>query len=269
MRVFGREIPAREIPRKLATLAIVGARRAVLFRRPLRLLLAYARGTGWPTQRIEFRDGRKLHLSGHPDDVTTAIVVFCKREYGDIPQGGIVVDVGANIGIFSLYAAGEGAGAVYAFEPSSAAHERLSKNIEANGLEDTVAIERCAVWGGEETVVRIPLGASPHNRISNSCDLQADTEEVPAASLGKILERHGLDHVELLKMDCEGAEYDILLSAGAETLAKLRDIRVEYHGGRISELDEHLSRHGFRLTKWDPDDETIGRVWFGRDGSVA
>ena len=91
----------------------------------------------------------------------------------------------------------------------------------------------------------------------------------PPLRLGKYSNATVLDHVELLKMDCEGAEYDILLSAGAETLAKLRDIRVEYHGGRISELYEHLSRHGFRLTKWDPDDETIGRVWFGRDGSVA
>jgi hypothetical protein len=74
-------------------------------------------------------------------------------------------------------------------------------------------------------------------------------EEVETLSLDGLFSRFGIDTCTLLKLDCEGAEYDVLLKASAASLAAVRTIAGEYHVGLNShtpeELAEHLRAHGF------------------------
>ena len=53
--------------------------------------------------------------------------------------------------------------------------------------------------------------------------------KVNAVTLADVLTEHALDSVDLLKLDCEGAEYEILMSAPEETLAEVQRIVMEYH----------------------------------------
>jgi hypothetical protein len=70
--------------------------------------------------------------------------------------------------------------------------------------------------------------------------------------------------VDLLKVDCEGAEYEILLGSQPQTLAKVQQLRLEYHYGRVDELTAHLARFGLKTTLLRPDSDLSGNAWFGR-----
>ena len=66
-------------------------------------------------------------------------VVFIRKNYGDIRNETVIVDIGANIGVFSIYAATQAKNAtVYAFEPVPANYELLAENIRTNGLNDRI-----------------------------------------------------------------------------------------------------------------------------------
>ena len=67
---------------------------------PFALFWHYLKATS-PSQ-IRLRTGHRLYCSDHPHDLITFFVIFIKRDYGKISPNSVVVDVGANIGLFSL-----------------------------------------------------------------------------------------------------------------------------------------------------------------------
>jgi hypothetical protein len=69
--------------------------------------------------------------------------------------------------------------------------------------------------------------------------------------------------IDVLKLDCEGAEYDILLAPDAP-LERVREIRMEYHGGRGAELAQSLARRGFSITHFVADGPLNGMLWARR-----
>ena len=70
----------------------------------------------------------------------------------------------------------------------------------------------------------------------------------------------------LLKLDCEGAEYDILFSAAPLELSRVREIRMEYHSGPDAELRTYLESAGFEITFFRPDSASTGSIWARREG---
>jgi FkbM family methyltransferase len=155
--------------------------------------------------------------------------------------GDVVIDIGANQGFFSCYAASKGA-SVYAFEPYPESFERLQRNIERNKFSSAVKLSQVAVssttsktplWfsnylgGGANTIVPAHLESIPED-IENSI-------EVDTVSIDSILsEIPGA--IRLCKVDCEGAEYDILGSLSNPS--KIDSFAIEYHPGayRLREL---------------------------------
>jgi hypothetical protein len=81
----------------------------LIFKRPFFIVYKYIKRNTPITTPLSLRNGLKIILSTHPHDIVTAFVVFVKGDYGKVEQGTTVVDIGANIGIFSLYAASMGA----------------------------------------------------------------------------------------------------------------------------------------------------------------
>lgn len=233
-----------------------------LFKYPLRLIWAYLSVSSLPDRVVELRNGLKLHLSEHPHDIITVFVIFVREDYGDISPGSIVVDVGANIGIFSLYAVNRKAARVYAYEPNTESYQYLLKNIQANYLQESIFSYQAAVTSLDGAFVKFPTKASMYNAIITDDDL-ADYEMVPTVSLPTILDH--LDRVDLLKLDCEGAEYDILLNSRKKAeLSKVTFIRLEYHCGKIHELGVALQSYGFTQHRLQEDAPTAGNIWFQR-----
>jgi FkbM family methyltransferase len=185
-----------------------------------------------------------------------------RRDYGAIDPGCTVVDIGANIGAFAIYAAKEGARRVVAYEPNGASFRCLEQNIAVNALQAVVQARQLAVTDQAGHSVQFPSQASMYGRIGDEDDT-ASFEAVETTSLARIVERDTPGGIDLLKIDCEGAEYDILL--GAESaLAHVREVRMEYHDGRERELEELFRRCGFDITLWRADSASFGQLWVRR-----
>jgi len=189
-------------------------------------------------------------MGSHPHDIVTFFVVFIKRDYGDIGRGWNVVDVGANIGMFSIYAALNGANRVLSFEPNTAAFEILRRNIALNGLEGVVTARNLAIGPLDGEKLRICKNSSPYNKVASpeaGID-SSDMELVDSLSLAGALEAYEIERVDLLKMDCEGHEYQIVPSLPVSVLDRISRIRMECHGSQ-QELMDQFARPVFQVIR--------------------
>jgi FkbM family methyltransferase len=178
------------------------------------------------------------------------MIMFCRNEYGMLKGEGVVVDIGSNIGTFSLKAAECGHKLIVAVEPSAEAFTVLVKNIQDNGLVARVLPLRAAIGSGPSRVVAISKYSSPYNISRHLNVANAEYDLVPTISLEELFNKYELKTIHTLKMDCEGAEYEALFGASQETLNRIERIRMEMHhveGSSLENLIAYLVDHGFRV----------------------
>jgi FkbM family methyltransferase len=231
----------------------------ILFKKPLQFLWAYFFLTPLPDHLVELRNGLKIYLSEHKHDIITIFVIFVREDYGKIPSDSRIIDIGANIGVFSLYAARNGACRIFAYEPNSESFQRLLQNIQANRLENVIAPFQLAVTDRNGENVKFPKKSSAYNSILGADDA-SDFEMIETINLATITEN--IERVDLLKIDCEGSEYDILLKSGKGVFDKMQNIRMEYHYGRENEIESFLRQFGFKKTRHDKNSDTTGNLWY-------
>ncbi len=229
------------------------------FRRPFRILHSYVHRTCPKGMCIETRAGARIFLSGDQDDVVTLLIV--PRDYGPIPQGGIVIDVGAHLGGFTLLAAPL-ASRVFAYEPDPHLYSTLQRNIAENGHESKVTPCQAAVVGesaGEVTFYR-------EGNASGHVDPRPGDDpgiNVKSLTLEEIIVNNGLHHVDLLKLDCEGSEYGIVRHTPKEVWERIQRVRLEYHMG-TENLKQRFRELGYTLTRHRKHTLRSGLLWFDR-----
>jgi FkbM family methyltransferase len=129
--------------------------------------------------------------------------------------GEVFVDVGANVGAYSLRAASQGM-TVHSFEPNPENVKVLRRNCEINGL--SIDLHECALGSSEGTASLAPNGAA--SRISDAGDLRVQV---------RTLDSFHLPRADLLKVDVEGYELEVLQGA-VETLDRCHPaMMVEMH----------------------------------------
>jgi autotransporter strand-loop-strand O-heptosyltransferase len=186
-------------------------------------------------------------LKGRPGDPDyTYGEIFKDRvyEFKDcmVKPGDVVVDLGANIGMFSIYAAKHGAKHVYAFEPVKETYEYLCDNIESQGLTN-VSTYRRAVTGTDEVEVPMHVGMSTVGAHVLNVYQDSDVSEyVPNTSLNYILRT--IPYIDFLKIDIEGSEYQIFDLVDFELLSKkVSKIAIELHGDHwLDNSEEFFNR---------------------------
>lgn len=266
MKIFKREINTSEFITKAFAFGYAAIRIVITFKNPWIILISYVRGASTAAKLLEMRTGTTIHLSDHPHDVITNFVVFGRRDYGKIPRGGTVVDVGANIGTFALYAIQNGANKVYAIEPNSKSFEVLLTNIRENGLTDKIVPIRAAMSNVDGEKVFIPAESSPYNAIESDLQRAGDKlEPVTTLTLHTLAANENLDKIDLLKIDCEGAEFKIIPSIPAALIKKIKCIKVEYLGKDVDVITDYLRSNAFRTTKHEKDFRfNSGMLWAER-----
>lgn len=180
---------------------------------------------------------------GTNDPVIHAAVVE-RNEYrlpARLKRGSVVVDIGAHAGIFSHFALDRGAGTVYAFEPEPANFEQATRNLAAFGAR--VKLARRAVWRSD-----IPAGPlhfwrsdDPANAGGGTVIWETNGPVVESIQFDEVVASIGT-RIDLLKIDCEGAEFPILLTS--KRLAAIDRIVGEYHELR-AEPPQHARVHGY------------------------
>lgn len=177
--------------------------------------------------------------------------IYDDRDYDRLPdfiprEGWIVLDVGANAGIFAVQQANRGA-RVYAFEPNPHSYRRLTKTAAANGLDGQITSVNSAVGAeaGRGALV-VPHGWTSNGMVvSGAGPAEAGAVSVPVDTLDHLVSTLALDHVDLLKIDTEGAELDVL-RGGERALTTVARIVLEYHSwDKLTDVRALLQAHGF------------------------
>lgn len=214
-----------------------------------------------------FRDGLRVKTASY-FDVLTVAVVFMKKDYGQVPEDGVIIDIGANIGAFSLYAAANSRNTIiYSFEPMRANFELLSENINANSLAERVKPFQLGLAAKAGTH-RLYLSGSPFHSLYTENE-GAEFVDIECATLADIFESNGLGTVDMLKLDCEGAEFEILYELPDEYFARIKEIRMEYHNQtdpekNIETLEKRLQEQGFKIDYFRRDSNHSGNIWLSR-----
>lgn len=218
--------------------------------------------SGKTITKIQLRSGSVLTASPetalwpHFSDVWyhCSYTKFCP-----IPPNSLVVDVGANVGVFSLFAA-RSARLVYALEPASSNYSRLVPNTSQ--VENIVPLNyACAARDGRRS---LDVSGSPVTFSLMTSSSATTQESVNVISLATLFERFGIDRCDYLKLDCEGAEFEIILESDLSLLNRLQRIVMEYHdhlSNKYSHVDllERLKMLGFQAFSYNPN-STYGMI---------
>lgn len=169
---------------------------------------------------------------------------------------GTVLDIGANIGLFSLLARHRFPHAViHCYEPD----ERVLPFTRRNLKDHAVELHAEGVASSEGRGAMISLGSSRLSQV-----VKIEEGGVPLVGISAVIDRIG-GQVDLLKLDCEGFEWDILKDQAA--FERVRCIRMEYHltGGRdLGDLKAVANQLNFRISHLSRD-QGFGIAWLERD----
>lgn len=168
--------------------------------------------------------------------------------------GDLFVDVGANIGSYTILASGVCGASTISIEPVQEAFRHLADNVNLNGLGDLVSLNRVAV-GDSPGMVRMTSALDTLNHVVPE-DRGGDAVEVPILTLDGLLDGRA---ATLLKIDVEGYEAHVVRGAG-HTLSVYPPLAVivemNGQGGRYNSgeeaLDADLRGFGFAPCQYDP-----------------
>ncbi|MEX2308348.1 MAG: FkbM family methyltransferase [Pirellulales bacterium] len=210
------------------------------------------------------RCGLKLDYALNSPGLPILEEVFVKRNYADyfpFYQRNNVLDIGGHFGYFSIFAALNSAPGtrVVTVEPAARNLGVLRANIARMGLDQIQPLHGA--------VAETTGTATMHVTRAHNCSLIAEhsrglaagdevtSETVPTFTLADVLAQHNLDSVDVLKLDCEGAEYGIIYESPKEVLQRSGLIMMEFHDlkdARRSGLAmvEQLKLKGFHVIQF-------------------
>ena len=181
--------------------------------------------------------GQVITMHGMEDNGEIPQIFFLESYKFLDPQGEIVFDVGANIADSSIYFAIKGARKVIALEPSPYAYDYAHENVISSHLEEKIVLLNSGYGIDSEISV-------DSNRVTNlgSQIISGPGKTIKIYSLRSLLGIYKVDSA-ILKMDCEGCEYNIIKEE-RNVLRKFKRIQIEYHYGP-EELVDKLEDCGF------------------------
>jgi FkbM family methyltransferase len=207
------------------------------------------------------RLGRRVYLDGYSEP---ELAVFL---HATLRPGMTFLDVGANFGQFSVLAAHRvgATGVVHAIEASSVMHAQASTNLELNHLPQATAhhlalsdregtIELTTCVPGQEAFNSLGRPDRDTTRVLGS-------ETVRTTTLDQFCRDQHLQHIDILKIDVEGAEAmvfrggtDTLSADNAPTLfCEFNETAAHGAGSSTAEIRELLKGYGYQLFRFDPD----------------
>lgn len=196
-------------------------------------------------------------------DLYMAITCIVYRQYNPdnfkIKQKDTVVDIGAHIGSFSVLAGSEASkGVVYSFEPDKSNYSLLQKNCQLNNLNN-IKTFNCAVSSTKgERSFNISKMVSAENSLYK---LGSTKTTVECTTLQDIFREQNIERCNFLKIDCEGAEYEIIFDTPDSLFYRVDKIVIEAHSKKyfnlpnayytLEKLVKRLNDLGYKTTVID------------------
>lgn len=188
------------------------------------------------------------------------------RLFEGLPDDIGVIDIGGHIGSFAVQAAAWGSGVrVDVYEASPFTAEYARRNVGANGLDGQVVVHAAAVSAQDGTISFADDGsASVHNGVTAPAG--TPVIEVPSVSFAHALAA-ARSPVQVVKIDAEGAEYDLVLPSDPQDWSGVQRVVMEYHPApdhHWSELVEFFAGAGLEVAEQRPTTSTLGMMWLVR-----
>lgn len=155
-----------------------------------------------------------------------------------------VIDIGANVGYFSLFIFSKNKNAkIFAYEPMPMNYRLLNQYKEENTDLDFTITNKAVSSTEQKSIV---LNYDKEDSFTTAASIfekttQKDSIEVLTTSLEAIIQDNNIEHVDLLKLDCEGSEYGILYELTPAVIEKISIVSIETHLGKgVDENTEAL-----------------------------
>lgn len=185
--------------------------------------------------------------------------------------GDLFIDIGANVGSYTILAAGHAGADAVAVEPVPKTFEGLRRNVCFNNLDERVTLANSAV-GEAETRLRFTSNYDSANHVATSLDLEVATIEVPMTTLDCLC---ASQFPTCIKIDVEGFENSVLLG-GRRTLStpSLMAILIELNGSGArygvddAAIHAHVLGHGFHPYRYEPFSNRLHRLEDRRYGTA-
>lgn len=177
------------------------------------------------------------------------------ERYGvPLQDGWTILDIGAGLGDFAVFAAQRAPhGRIYAYEPAPDSAELLRRNLILNGISNVEVHEMAVSDRTGVLALDISRGAAVQYRTTHSTTSASSSGHIAVRciSLTEVLTSFPEESCDFLKIDVEGAEYEMLFNLDDSSLGRVRRICLEYHEGATkysrTDLEHFFTAHGWRV----------------------
>lgn len=200
---------------------------------------------------LETKKRVKMKIRSGSTDVHVVTEIFLMNEYAldSVPDDSIILDIGAHIGLFAIYACAQNKKfKVFCFEPMKENFDLLKDNIEINGYNDSVVCINAGLAGGSgKRSIFVHNDMAAHSMVKKS----SRSTMIDTITMKDVFDVYGITQCGYLKMDCEGAEYEILAALPDEYLDRISSIKIEYEivdsDDPLRSLEKRLKALGFNV----------------------
>lgn len=189
---------------------------------------------------------------------TDTILAFSNNDgtYEKLPlKNKTIVDIGACTGDTSIYFALKGAKKVIAIEPFPNNFKILKKNIHENQFDNLITPILAACDSSKK---QISIDPDFHDGMRSVLHEFSEGIKISTITLEEIVKDFEISDA-ILKLDCEGCEYETILNCSSSILQKFSDIQIEYHNG-YKNLEEKLISSGFEVSSTIVDNVNRGHI---------
>lgn len=214
---------------------------------------------GTPLNKLNLRNGMVIYspvegvqLWNHFNDIWL-YHTYTVGGY-DIRNTDVVIDIGANIGLFSMYAA-QYAQQVYSLEPFPTSFDYLYKNIEENDLKNVTCLQQAVGHiNAKRPLFSFPesTGNSLFRKKNDDTNPEREQLMVECIKLSTLFDNLNITMCDFLKLDCEGCEFEILFNTPKVYFDRIKHISLECHEDSTDyscfDLMQELKRQGFDVS---------------------
>jgi FkbM family methyltransferase len=198
-------------------------------------------------------DSKQIHLSNSGDDLFPIVceIFYDKiyeRDFVKVSIDDVIVDIGANYGVFSLYSQMFKPKKVYSVEPVKSTFENMEKNLDGYGV---ICINKAiSNNNGFETFALTNVNGNNFSlkNIDGYHPSEVVNEElVETITIDQLISDYNIPYIDFLKVDCEGGELDLFQTINKNYLKNnVNKIALEYHSPSIrGTIIEILINNGF------------------------
>jgi FkbM family methyltransferase len=179
---------------------------------------------------LKTRNNIKIKIRTNSTDIMQLGTVWLIEDYKNsgfnINDDDMIIDVGAHIGLFSLFISQQcKKGKIFAYEPIEKNFNILKENIELNKIKNVIYFNSAVSNQSNKLKIFIDSDDSAHSIFESDKKFI----EVNSTTIKSIFDENKIKNCNLLKLDCEGAEYQIIESIPKEYFLKIDKMIIEYH----------------------------------------